>query len=88
METIPENETQTTTPPIERLAYSVQEAADMLGVQLFQHVSADSARQIQNLPCAAGQIARATNRTVKTSANRFEVNYELLRKTHTASRTG
>ena len=35
METIPENETQTTTPPTERLAYSVQEAADMLGVHYF-----------------------------------------------------
>ena len=36
METIPENETQTATPPpIERLAYSVQEAADMLGVHYF-----------------------------------------------------
>jgi excisionase family DNA binding protein len=35
METIPENETQTATPPIERLAYSVQEAADVLGVHYF-----------------------------------------------------
>ena len=35
METIPENETQTTTPPIERLAYSVQEAADMLGINYY-----------------------------------------------------
>ena len=35
METIPENETQTATPPIERLAYSVQEAADMLGINYF-----------------------------------------------------
>ena len=35
METIPENETQTATSPIERLAYSVQEAADMLGVHYF-----------------------------------------------------
>ena len=35
METIPENETQTTTPPTERLAYSVQEAADMLGINYF-----------------------------------------------------
>ena len=66
METIPENETQTATPPIERLAYSVQEAADMLGVQLFQHVPADSAQQIKNLPGAPRQITRATNRIVKT----------------------
>ena len=35
METIPENETQTAAPPVERLAYSVQEAADMLGVHYF-----------------------------------------------------
>jgi transposase len=35
METIPESETQTAKPPIERLAYSVQEAADMLGVHYF-----------------------------------------------------
>ena len=35
METIPEKETQTTTPPTERLAYSVQEAADMLGINYF-----------------------------------------------------
>jgi hypothetical protein len=35
METIPENEIQTAKPPIERLAYSVQEAADMLGVHYF-----------------------------------------------------
>lgn len=35
METIQENETQTTTPPTERLAYSVQEAADMLGINYF-----------------------------------------------------
>ncbi len=35
METIPENETQTTTPPTERLAYSVQESADMLGINYF-----------------------------------------------------
>ena len=35
MESIPENETQTATPPIERLASSVQEAADMLGINYF-----------------------------------------------------
>jgi excisionase family DNA binding protein len=35
METIPENEIKTTTPPAERLAYSVQEAADMLGINYF-----------------------------------------------------
>ena len=35
MATIPENATQTPEPPIERLAYSVQEAADMLGVHYF-----------------------------------------------------
>jgi excisionase family DNA binding protein len=36
METIPKNETQTQTPPMaERLAYSIQEAADMLGVNYF-----------------------------------------------------
>jgi excisionase family DNA binding protein len=37
METTPTNEEQQTTiaPPIERLAYSVQEAADMLGVHYF-----------------------------------------------------
>ena len=35
METIPENETQTTPPPVERLAYSIQEAADMLGINYF-----------------------------------------------------
>jgi excisionase family DNA binding protein len=35
MENITKNEEQPTTPPIERLAYSVQEAADMLGVHYF-----------------------------------------------------
>jgi len=37
METIPKHEeqTQTTTPSAERLAYSIQEAADMLGVNYF-----------------------------------------------------
>jgi len=37
METIPKNEeqTKTTTSPAERLAYSIQEAADMLGVNYF-----------------------------------------------------
>jgi excisionase family DNA binding protein len=38
METIPENEkltTQATAPHAERLAYSIQEAADMLGVNYF-----------------------------------------------------
>ena len=35
METIPKTEAQPTTPPPERLAYSVQEAADMLGVNYF-----------------------------------------------------
>jgi excisionase family DNA binding protein len=35
METIPKNEESTTAPPVERLAYSVQEAADMLGVHYF-----------------------------------------------------
>jgi excisionase family DNA binding protein len=35
METIPESKEQTTTQPVERLAYSVQEAADMLGVHYF-----------------------------------------------------
>ena len=38
METIPQNEmpaTQVATPPAERLAYSIQEAADMLGVNYF-----------------------------------------------------
>jgi len=35
METIPENEKPAAAPPVERLAYSVQEAADMLGVHYF-----------------------------------------------------
>lgn len=35
MKTVQENEIQNTTPPVERLAYSVQEAADMLGVHYF-----------------------------------------------------
>jgi excisionase family DNA binding protein len=35
METIPKTETQPATPPTERLAYSIQEAADMLGVNYF-----------------------------------------------------
>jgi excisionase family DNA binding protein len=35
MEAIPENKEPTTTPPAERLAYSVQEAADMLGINYF-----------------------------------------------------
>ena len=35
MEIIPETEAQTIPTPPERLAYSVQEAADMLGVNYF-----------------------------------------------------
>ena len=35
METIPKDEAPATAPPVERLAYSVQEAADMLGVHYF-----------------------------------------------------
>jgi len=35
METIPKNEGPPVTPPTERLAYSIQEAADMLGVNYF-----------------------------------------------------
>jgi len=35
MQTIPKNEEPATAPPVERLAYSVQEAADMLGVHYF-----------------------------------------------------
>ena len=35
METIPEAQEQPTIPPPERLAYSIQEAADMLGVNYF-----------------------------------------------------
>jgi excisionase family DNA binding protein len=35
MENIPKTEEQPTTPPTERLAYSIQEAADMLGVNYF-----------------------------------------------------
>ena len=35
METIPKNEEPPATPPTERLAYSIQESADMLGVNYF-----------------------------------------------------
>jgi excisionase family DNA binding protein len=35
METNPQTKAQPTTPPPERLAYSIQEAADMLGVHYF-----------------------------------------------------
>ena len=35
METIPKNEESPATQPTERLAYSIQEAADMLGVNYF-----------------------------------------------------
>ncbi len=35
METIPKTEEQPNPPPPERLAYSIQEAADMLGVNYF-----------------------------------------------------
>jgi excisionase family DNA binding protein len=35
MEAIQESKEPTTTPPAERLAYSVQEAADMLGINYF-----------------------------------------------------
>lgn len=35
METIPKAETAATAPPVERLAYSVQEAADMLGINYY-----------------------------------------------------
>jgi excisionase family DNA binding protein len=35
METIPKNEEPPTAQPVERLAYSIQEAADMLGVNYF-----------------------------------------------------
>ena len=35
METIPEIEKPVCSPPVERLAYSVQEAADMLGINYY-----------------------------------------------------
>lgn len=35
MQTIPKTDNQTATTPTERLAYSIQEAADMLGVNYF-----------------------------------------------------
>jgi excisionase family DNA binding protein len=35
MGTIPKTEEPATAPPIERLAYSVQEAADMLGINYY-----------------------------------------------------
>jgi len=35
MEIIPKTEEQPTPPPTERLAYSIQEAADLLGVNYF-----------------------------------------------------
>ena len=35
METIPKTEEQTAAAPIERLAYSIQESADLLGVNYF-----------------------------------------------------
>ena len=35
METIPESKAQTAAPSIERLAYSMQEAADMPGINYF-----------------------------------------------------
>jgi excisionase family DNA binding protein len=35
METIPKTQNQTAATPTERLAYSIQEAADMLGVNYF-----------------------------------------------------
>lgn len=35
METVPENNEPPPAPPVERLAYSIQEAADMLGVNYF-----------------------------------------------------
>jgi len=35
METVPQNNEPPSTPPVERLAYSIQEAADMLGVNYF-----------------------------------------------------
>ena len=35
MQTIPKTDNQTATTPAERLAYSIQEAADLLGVNYF-----------------------------------------------------
>ena len=35
METIPKDEAPATAPPVERLAYSVQESADMLGINYY-----------------------------------------------------
>jgi len=35
METIPQTDSQTAATPTERLAYSIQEAADLLGVNYF-----------------------------------------------------
>ena len=35
METVPQNNEPPSPPPVERLAYSIQEAADMLGVNYF-----------------------------------------------------
>jgi DNA-binding NtrC family response regulator len=63
METIPENEIQTTTPPTERLAYSVQEAADMLGINYFTMYRLIQRQKIQNVPgvCAANCSCRELN---------------------------
>jgi excisionase family DNA binding protein len=36
MENVPKTEEQPATPPTERLAYSIQEAADLLGVNYFR----------------------------------------------------
>jgi excisionase family DNA binding protein len=35
METIPQTDSQTAATPTERLAYSIQEAADLLGINYF-----------------------------------------------------
>ena len=62
METIPKTEAPPPNrQPAERLAYSIQEAADLLGVNYFSVYRLIQRRQIKSLPRLARQIARAAN---------------------------
>jgi len=78
MEDIPQLEPP---PAPERLAYSIQECADMLGV-FFQRLPTHSARQAQGVPSVARQIARATRRAAQVVEYRMRDALDHHRPTH------
>jgi hypothetical protein len=69
METVPQNNESPSTPPVERLAYSIQEAADMLGVNYFSIYRLIQRGKLKTLPCVARQAACAAIRIIEAAGN-------------------